>query len=1022
MAKNVTLAPITTLQNSSIIATVNANDDLIEEAFTDCLSLSGEQPNAMQSNLDMNGNQIINLPAPSTLDSPVRLVDVTNGTIQISQGLVNGVTTITGGTNGEFLFDNAGVIGFATPAGGGGGSSAPFATIGALAALSPPITPTFAIVSDPIRGGTFIWTTGDQSTFVTNDPGQGIYVAPASASSGTSGAWIRQYDGPEVHAEWWGYVADATATIDPWSLDTFTTTATGTSGTAILTVTSTTGILPGMSASGTNIPVFVNTTTSSTVVLSVNVGASQITLSRNLLGNITGGTITFYGPVVGTGTDNAPALINMGKWARTQNSVYIKFPAGTAIWNGSTQSPTGTTDARNFGYGWTVGIPNLTIDGGGGAIWQNSYNQAISGANAAFGATFPPSDILEIQGFLINNTVLNATSFTLINSGDVATSGIVPGMMIALACNDQQFLGYPPNPGQFEFLTISSIVGTTVNVVENIKYIHRTDFPDFNLTPGISSTCGAARMWVMPDLAWQGSLVVKGLQVNLSPAMPQGFYASLVKRSVQTINWVGPGFSESFCQNVIHDNPSTHSSGETDKFVDVIQYNNPNSAAGGAFAFQSSNPNKLFFNGGSVDTIIGVGKQTYINGTKIGTFLPSATLGMSTSTILERCDITSASGTSLGSVIDGAKLAVIDGVNVTWANGFITIVPLAITGSIGNWAVTPGMWCNLQGSTVNGNLFSNDLGTGVIQSITQTTVTVGTTTTTASTFPGNTITVVSAVGLLPGMAVSGTGIGVGATIVTVVGLVVSLSVANTSSVSGTITFTQPNIILETSLKQFATIPTWSTGSIYFFKINEVICRNCIGADSIRVMSDASEAQQRYFEYRKFEFAGIEATGSMTINQPSGCQLTEVDVYVQNPSSIANSNLILTLSTMAQPASSASPYVNDSGGTIINIRMDIAGLRRITTSSFDGYPTGTGTLDHITVAGSASSFLPTNRIVGPTFNLQFPNPAGSTAASPVGYVIFKFSAGMARTPLSRKYDDNGAVTLAHTIMPIQNSLP
>lgn len=76
MAKNVVLAPVATLQNSSIIATINVNDDLIEEAFTDCLSLSGEQPNAMQSNLDMNGNQIINLPAPSTINSPVRLIDV----------------------------------------------------------------------------------------------------------------------------------------------------------------------------------------------------------------------------------------------------------------------------------------------------------------------------------------------------------------------------------------------------------------------------------------------------------------------------------------------------------------------------------------------------------------------------------------------------------------------------------------------------------------------------------------------------------------------------------------------------------------------------------------------------------------------------------------------------------------------------------------------------------------------------------------------------------------------------------
>jgi hypothetical protein len=95
MAENVTLAPIATLQNSSIIATVNANNDLIEEAFADCLSIAGNQPNAMQSNLDMNGQQIINLPAPSTLDSPLRLVDFQGNTGQV---IINNITEIIGGT------------------------------------------------------------------------------------------------------------------------------------------------------------------------------------------------------------------------------------------------------------------------------------------------------------------------------------------------------------------------------------------------------------------------------------------------------------------------------------------------------------------------------------------------------------------------------------------------------------------------------------------------------------------------------------------------------------------------------------------------------------------------------------------------------------------------------------------------------------------------------------------------------------------------------------------------------------
>lgn len=76
MAEQLILGSFATLQNSSIIATLNANNLLIQNAFLDCLSLTGIAPNQMRSNLDMNSQQIINLSAPATLNSPVRLVDL----------------------------------------------------------------------------------------------------------------------------------------------------------------------------------------------------------------------------------------------------------------------------------------------------------------------------------------------------------------------------------------------------------------------------------------------------------------------------------------------------------------------------------------------------------------------------------------------------------------------------------------------------------------------------------------------------------------------------------------------------------------------------------------------------------------------------------------------------------------------------------------------------------------------------------------------------------------------------------
>lgn len=59
-------------------------------------------------------------------------------------------------------------------------------------------------------GGLFRFDDGDQSTNVTNDPGQGIYIAPSSDATGASGAWVRVFDGI-VDAAFYGFSESATA-------------------------------------------------------------------------------------------------------------------------------------------------------------------------------------------------------------------------------------------------------------------------------------------------------------------------------------------------------------------------------------------------------------------------------------------------------------------------------------------------------------------------------------------------------------------------------------------------------------------------------------------------------------------------------------------------------------------------------------------------------------------------------------------------------------------------------------------
>jgi len=57
-------------------------------------------------------------------------------------------------------------------------------------------------VEDDERGGMFVWRSSDKSTQVTNDPGEGVWVAPSSDTTGASGAWERLV-GTVARSEWW---------------------------------------------------------------------------------------------------------------------------------------------------------------------------------------------------------------------------------------------------------------------------------------------------------------------------------------------------------------------------------------------------------------------------------------------------------------------------------------------------------------------------------------------------------------------------------------------------------------------------------------------------------------------------------------------------------------------------------------------------------------------------------------------------------------------------------------------------
>ena len=82
--------------------TINADLDVIQTAMDNTLSLDGTTPNQMQSTLDVNSNQIINLPNPATANSPLRLQDLSTF---VGGGTVTNIPI--GGTTGQALKKNS---------------------------------------------------------------------------------------------------------------------------------------------------------------------------------------------------------------------------------------------------------------------------------------------------------------------------------------------------------------------------------------------------------------------------------------------------------------------------------------------------------------------------------------------------------------------------------------------------------------------------------------------------------------------------------------------------------------------------------------------------------------------------------------------------------------------------------------------------------------------------------------------------------------------------------------------------
>lgn len=89
---------------TTALSVINGNATVIQTAFDNTLSRDGTQPNTMNSNLDMNGFQLLNVGATSVIVASLptgslgRLATVSDGTAGLAWG-----ATVTGGGSTKYL-------------------------------------------------------------------------------------------------------------------------------------------------------------------------------------------------------------------------------------------------------------------------------------------------------------------------------------------------------------------------------------------------------------------------------------------------------------------------------------------------------------------------------------------------------------------------------------------------------------------------------------------------------------------------------------------------------------------------------------------------------------------------------------------------------------------------------------------------------------------------------------------------------------------------------------------------------